>query len=204
MPGWQINIDGQNVTRHAEPAAWFDTWTVEDFTEMEKLQLAATHEAAHAVLMSLARVPVIQVHVRTYSELGHCGAGAMGTVEIGPYSTDLGDLCYALAAGERAEERLLHEEDLWTVARAWAVERHAVSDRNEITTVIREHASQVLTYGRSQQWNDLSVIHNHTDHVLDLHWPTVRRLADELAQRRQLSAAQVQDITKIPNPAVPA
>ncbi|OLZ72546.1 hypothetical protein AVW11_03910 [Streptomyces amritsarensis] len=204
MPGWHPNIDGRGITRHIEPDRWTDTWTVEGLTEQQKLRSTATHEAAHAVLMSLARVPVLSITVCTYSDLKYCDAGSMGAVDIGPYDTDLLQLCHALAAGERAEECLLRESGLWSVDRAWTVERHASSDRHEIATVIRKHSSQILTYGQSEDWNDLATIHRNTDATIARHWAPIRELADELVVHRQLTAERVQDITKIPNPAPPA
>lgn len=204
MPGWRENVDWQHITRHREPEKWVSTWAVEEFTEQEKLQATAIHEAAHAVLLSVARVPVLSVAVRTYSELRYCGAGSMGAVDIGPYNTDLFGLCIAFAAGERAEERHLHETGKWTVERAWTIERHAYSDRQMIAAAISGCGNPPLTYGQTEHWNDLTSIHPSTDRTLDQYWVGIRRLADELVRHRRLTAEQVQDITKIPNPAVTA
>lgn len=198
--GWHVNRDRRQITRHPEPDHWVNTWEVEALSEQEKLHNTATHEAAHAVLWALAGVPILDVTVRTMTEAAK--GFALGVTVKGPFHAAIYPVLLGACAGERAEDRWLHETGLWNEERAWVVERLARSDRREAATCIREASSRVLTCQSNGEWNDLPTIHDHTDKALDDHWASVTALAEALVQKRHLDERQIADIAGITNPAV--
>jgi hypothetical protein len=199
---WHVNRNHRHITRHPEPEHWFDKWAVEAFTEQEKLRSTAVHEAAHAVLLAVAGVPVLSVTVRTMTEA--VGSTPSGETQRGPFRVQLRDLLVGLCAGERAEERWLHETSLWNAQRAWAAERSAHGDRQEVDDFIHQASGLYLTYRSTGKWNDLAELHDHTDRALTDHWRSITALAEALVQKRHLDARQVADFASITNPAVGA
>jgi hypothetical protein len=196
---WHANRNLAHTTRHPEPDHWIHTWDAEGFTEDQKLHGTAIHEAAHAVLMCAAGVPIHSVLVRTMSETTN--GLPSGENDRGPYSVDLVDLLAGLCAGERAEDRWLRAAGLWTPERAWAIERHARNDRAMADDTIHDTNQIHLTYGASSHWNDLASIHTHTDQVVDQYWANITDLADALIVHRSLNAQQIARIARIDNPA---
>ncbi|WP_121701531.1 hypothetical protein [Streptomyces sp. E5N298] len=196
---WHVNRNYRHITRHPEPAQWTDKWSVEGFTEAEKLHGTAIHEAAHTVLLATAGVPVHSVTIRAMSEA--VGRLASGETLRGPFNVVLQDLLVGLCAGERAEDRWLHETGMWNLDRAWAAERSAINDRQEIDNFTYQTTSLHLTYRSSGTWHDLATLHEHTDRALDTHWARIRDLAVALVEARHLNARQIADIARIHNPA---
>jgi hypothetical protein len=198
---WHVNRNPDHTTRHPEPTGgWHHTWKIERFTEEQKLQGTAIHEAAHTVLYCAAGAPITSVLVRTMSE-SDGSVLANGQTTHGPYRIDLSDLLTALAAGERAEDRWLREVGLWTPERAWAIERHAREDRRAAARTITSTGRE-MTVGTSSHWSDLASIHQRADEAIDKRWSSITALATALLRYRHLDAQQIQDITGIPNPAL--
>lgn len=196
---WHANNNPAHTTRHPEPDQWNHTWDVEDFTETQKLHGTAVHEAAHAVLLCVAGVPIHGVLVRTMTET--TGGLPSGENDRGPYSVNLFDLLAGLCAGERAEDRWLRTAGLWTPDRAWAIERHARNDRAMADATIHDTNQVHLTYGADDRWNDLAAIHRHTNEAVDQYWSNITDLADALIVHRSLNAQQIAQIARIGNPA---
>ncbi|WP_275558531.1 hypothetical protein [Streptomyces sp. 5-6(2022)] len=198
---WHVNRNPAHITRHAEPDCnWVHTWRVENFTEDQKLYGTAVHEAAHAVLLCAAGVPIHSITVRTMTDAAAASL-PNGENTRGPYKVALYDLLTGLCAGERAEDRWLHQTNLWTPNRAWAIERHARNDRTMAYQAIQDTADLPLTYGQSSDWTDLAVIHDHTDQAIDRYWSNITDLADALITHRHLNAKQIVRIARIDNPA---
>ncbi|MGW4825739.1 hypothetical protein ACWEP4_44560 [Streptomyces sp. NPDC004227] len=199
---WHVNRNRRHTTRHPEPEQWTDKWAVEAFTEAEKLHGTAIHEAAHTVLLCAAGVPVHSVLVRTMAEAAD--TLPTGEVERGSYSVPLYDLLAGFCAGERAESRWLRETGMWTIERAWAAERGAQNDRHVADQALFDTAGRHLTYGRTDDWNDLTAIHTHTDQAIAKHWASITDLAAALVRERHLNAQQIADIARVDNPAAGA
>jgi hypothetical protein len=196
---WHTNRNRRHTTRHPEPEQWTDKWAVEDFTEMEKLQSTAIHEAAHTVLLATAGVPIYSVTVRTMSEA--VGDIPSGETHRGPFRVQLQSLLVGLCAGERAEDRWLRETGKWNVRRAWAAERSAIHDREEVDGFIDRASGKYLTCQSNGAWNDLATLHEHTDRALAEHWDSVTDMADALVQDRHLDARQIAWIARVDNAA---
>ena len=197
---WHVNRNRRHTTRHPEPERWTDKWAVEGFTEMEKLRSTAIHEAAHTVLLVTAGVPIYSVTVRTMSEA--VGDIPSGETHRGPFRVQLQSLLIGLCAGERAEDRWLREAGKWNVRRAWAAERSAIHDREEVDAFIDRASSKYLTCKSNGAWHDLATLHDQTDRALDEHWGRINDLAEALVQARRLDARQIAEIARISNPAV--
>lgn len=197
---WHVNRNHRHITRQPEPEQWIDKWSVEGFTQMEKLHSTAFHEAAHTVLLVIAGVPIHYVAVRTMTEA--VGDLPSGETYRGPFRAELQALLVGLCAGERAEDRWLRETGMWNADRAWASERSASHDRDEIDHFIHRATEVHLTYQSSGAWHDLATLHALTDRALDRHWKRISDLAEALVEARRLDARQIADIARINNPAV--
>lgn len=198
---WHANRNPAHTTRHPEPDhQWIHTWRVENLTETQKLHGTAIHEAAHAVLLCTAGVPIHSVTVRTMTEAAAASLPS-GENDRGPYKVALYDLLTGLCAGARAEDHWLQQNGLWTPGRAWAIERHAIGDRTMTAQALQDAADLPLTYGNSGDWNDLAVIHDHTDQAIDRHWLNITDLAEALVTHRHLNAQQIARVARITNPA---
>lgn len=189
MPGWHDNRDGYR-TRWAPPApsdldAHRNFRDFLELTESQELECTAVHEAAHAVLFHLAGATVEHVGIRMRREAtGH--PARVGVTEV-DYNLTLGSLFPALAAGERAEDRLLHEQRLWSPRRAWAVERLASGDRARIERTLLECTGRSMTYGTApSSCCDYQNLHRATDAALTSAWSAVRTVADALVEHRHL------------------
>ena len=101
----------------------------------------------------------------------------------------------ALAAGERAETRWLHESGLWTPTRGWAVEWLASNDREKARTWVRDIFDEEMTYGIDPgQTTDYETSHNRADKALDAVWEAIRAVADALVSCRRLTGTQIAEI----------
>ncbi|MCF3104504.1 hypothetical protein IPZ58_23335 [Streptomyces roseoverticillatus] len=95
------------------------------------------------------------------------------------------------AAGERAEDRRLREEGLWTPERAWVAERTAASDRQRVVEVLRADRGMTLSYGHAPAGHfNYATVMAAADAALHHLWDRVLSLAAALDQRGQLTGRQ--------------
>lgn len=192
---WAVNRDGI-PTRHPEPACWGRVTTTTEVLALDSEQsllMSATHEAGHAALWASMGVPLARVWVRTVAEaVAAEGSGsAAGGVVAGGSSTPIPHLgaMAAAAAGERAEDRWLHENGLWTEARAWVVERHSMHDRVYAFRLVSKdpESEDRLTFGEQPGHPlDYATAHDEADARLEELWPAVLRISNALASKREL------------------
>ncbi|MGW2844657.1 hypothetical protein [Streptomyces sp. NPDC001274] len=150
-------------------------------------------------------------YVRAIHEAGHAVAGLIGGAHLhhaqiakGPATTPEGGvtrLCnladgnaYAIfsAAGERAVDRWLHEDGLWTPERAVANEVGAHGDRHSFLAV-----NPHVGFGDKQI--DYTVVHDLADNFLDQHWAAVTRVAHALVEHTRLDGDEIARIAGMSN-----
>lgn len=165
----------------------------------QSLLMSATHEAGHAALWASLGVPLARVWVRTVTEAvaaDGSGSAAGGVVAGGEGSTSIPHLgaMASAAAGERAADRWLHENGLWTEARAWVVERHSMDDRVYAFRLVAKNpeSKDRLTFGeRPGHPLDYATAHDEADARLEELWPGVLRIANALVAKRELNDDEV-------------
>lgn len=107
---------------------------------------------------------------------------------------DLWGEVLATAAGERANDRWLREQSLWTPLAALITEVCADGDRDEITAAhpyIGFGASAALDYG---------VLHTAADQLLDTYWPQITAVAEALADRQHMTGDEIAARADMANP----
>jgi hypothetical protein len=201
---WHLNTDRPLHTRHPEPQGWTrgtiaSTWHVLALPPDVEMMCNAIHEAGHAAVMLDHGIPVISMVVYTEKEARDKPARA--TTIKGECNVDYMRIARALAAGERAVDKWLREERYWTPERAWAAERLACSDREELEQIARTYMRGELTYGRNPSSPlDYRYICDGADEVLLPLWRGVLALAGELVKRRSLTGAQVAAVISATTP----
>jgi hypothetical protein len=192
-----IDINGQPYpTRHTAPDygpnsdAYHD-----DLTHQQRDQLRAIHEAAHAVAGLTARGCIHYAKITPTAELVAAPPTAGGIKSGDVYVcnlTDGQDIAVLLGAGERAEDRWLRQNNLWTETRAFGIELGAYSDRRKFLD-LNPH------FGFGADHNDYRVVHDLADELIDRHWDAITAVADVLAERLRLTGDLVADLARMPN-----
>lgn len=141
----------------------------------------AVHEAAHAV-----------VHLAGGAEL--LSVSAVDRLTLARYAGwEAGDsadsLVAASAAGERAGDRWLREQGLWTPHRAVANEVGAHHDRD----VVLRYTGAHFGIGSGP---DYLLVHDLADAALDRRWRQVLAVASALLEHDTLTGAQVAEILR--------
>lgn len=151
----------------------------------QRRRYRAVHEAGHALLFAEFGIPFLWVEV---DDIG-------GQVMTAGGPRELGAQLVAVAAGERAADRWLRKEGLWTPQRGWANEVAAADDREHIRQRVHTHLGAELTYGiRDDPARDLEALQAVADCELDRLWPRVTRLAAALDHCGRLSHEQARDL----------
>jgi hypothetical protein len=172
-------------TRHQPPAEWELTGQVQAYTAEQQIMNTAVHESGHAVAYLAHGLEVSSVAV--HDPDADSGV-SMGEVDCVPASGPMLSFVLPAAAGERAEDRWMRENGLWTSGRAWATERHAWMDRRHIAGLVSQAPGRELTFGVSpDSWSDHAWITTRVDEVLDPLWDRVLTLADYLAKHRYVT-----------------
>ncbi|MFF3128531.1 hypothetical protein ACFVRD_41110 [Streptomyces sp. NPDC057908] len=150
-------------------------------------------------------------YARAIHEAGHAVAALIGGAHLhraqivkGPATTPEGGVTHACnlsdghayatfsAAGERAVDRWLHEDGLWTPDRAIATEVGAHGDRHSFL-LINPHV------GFGDKEIDYTVVHDLADNFLEQHWAAVTRVAHALTDRAHLTGDEIARIAGLPN-----
>ncbi|MFD8226901.1 hypothetical protein ACFV16_22320 [Streptomyces massasporeus] len=155
--------------------------------------MRAVHEAAHAVAVLSGGGYVHDVTTSTTAALRSHEPTAHGVASGATRVCNLTDMTFAafFGAGERAEDRWLRENGLWTSTLAAGVELGAYGDRK---TLLRSNPH--VGFGAGQ---DYVIVHDLADHVLDEHWLRVFAVAGELVTRLRLDGDEVADLAGLPN-----
>jgi hypothetical protein len=173
----------------APPGAGGTLRPILNLPHQHRRRYRAIHEAGHATLFAESGIPFHWV------EVDHSGGQVM--TADGP--RDLGAQLVGVAAGERAADRWLHENGLWTPWRGWATEVAGIDDRDHIRQRIRTHLGAELTYGtQADPARDLEALQAVADRELDRLWPRVLCLAHALDEHGQLTYAQAVEAAAIP------
>ncbi|MEV6165709.1 hypothetical protein AB0L71_28115 [Streptomyces sp. NPDC052052] len=192
-----ITINGQPYpTRHPCPD---DVTTTEDcFDDLpvhHHQYLTAVHEAGHAVAALVARACVHSATIKPLSELVTATPTTTGTSHGNTINCNFPDgqtSATCLGAGERAADRWLHQNNLWTPRRALGIELSAYGDRCEFLA-----ANPHFGFGADR--NDYRVVHDLADQLITQHWDAVTAVADALVTRLHLTGDQIARIADLPN-----
>lgn len=165
-------------------------WTNESGGQMDLLR--AIHEAAHAVAglaagsyVHDARISVTdELRADTDEVLG--GEARVCNIPNGLHFITI------MGAGERANDRWLHETGLWTPFRAVGAELGAYGDRCNILRV-NPHL------GFAGGSNDYLVVHHIADQFVEEYWGRITAVGIVLAERLHLTGDEIADLVGLPN-----
>lgn len=153
----------------------------------------------HLVTALSVGIHVIDVTLTPGNAQHPCGP-ISGATQIGRVAVPPPDYLTMLAAGELAHQRWLREAGLYTLARAWAVERGALDDTTKAIGVLQ-------TYQPGLEDNAYRQIfwqyRPGTQDILDANWQRVLDIAAPLAGNGHLSGEEASDRAGLPNPPEP-
>jgi hypothetical protein len=162
-------------------------------TDEQRDRMRAIHEAGHAVAVLATGGYVHHAWIHTTRELQTASGQQHVTGRTEACGVSNGrDFVTTMAAGERAEERWLHDTGLWTSDIAVGVEYGAYSDRLEI---LRLNPGLGFQGGAG----DFLIVHQLADQFLAEHWNAVTTVAAVLAQRLHLTGAEIAEFSGLPN-----
>lgn len=175
-------------TRHNEPniRSAYSTGALLGLTAEQSRRQIAVHESAHFVLFRHFGITPEYITI-TESEFLDDGRFqgwvSSGHVRTPAFRMNREEYFQCLAAGERAEDRLMREEGYWTRTRAWAVELNNTatgsSDRRVAEAVLKDCTGADMVYdldGSDPDHNWYS-IQDRTDWTLDRNWDCIMNLA---------------------------
>lgn len=149
--------------------------------------IRAIHEAAHAVTALAGGGHLHHAQIETLDSATDNG----GVTEA--CGLDDGTLFAVFSgAGERANDRWLHEAGLWTPRLAVAVESGARGDRAKFLQV-----NPHVGFGDRQV--DYRAVHDLADQAIDRHWAAITTVADALVIHIRLDGDAIADLAGIPN-----
>ncbi|MEU2873779.1 hypothetical protein ABZ769_32020 [Streptomyces olivoreticuli] len=214
MTPWHLNSDQHLYTRHPEPEDWSqgDTFLYEylDFSDATLRRFIAVHEAGHAVLDMAFGIPVAEIHL--CDDLGKTPGtrsdelpdAAAWVKTGGQWSVSYMRYAAMCAAGERAQDRWLRENGLWTQERAWVCERGASSDREQIEGSLRTHCRKELHFNPTAAFGvQYRTVQAVADSALSHLWDRLLRLAAAVDEHGHLTgrqAARYADMTCVAIP----
>lgn len=173
---------------------------LDDLTNDQQDHLRAVHEAAHAVIGLAAGAYVHYAKISTTAVLRDTSAvpdwappnAVPGGDTRACNLTDGLDFIVFLGAGERAEDRWLREQGLWTPSRAVGVELGAYGDRRHVLR-LNPH------FGFEGGVADYLIVHHFADRFVSEHWHAITTVAAVLATRLHLTGDEIADLTGLPN-----
>lgn len=212
---WTFYDPTGHWTRNPAPAGWpygnAPVLPVLDLSSARIRMFTAVHEAAHAVVAAAhplyvpdggpngpMRLDGVQLYPREMEgrPLNRTGTSFLGPME----NVDYYDFTVWCAAGERANERWLDEEGLWTPRRGWVAESGGFDDRCNASTIDPRWRLAYTDEGRARceadgvspvDWTDAQ---READELLDELWPYVLRVAGLLFTHGRLTGHQVRAI----------
>lgn len=191
MTTWHtfVDVEGQPYpTRHRAYFSDPDEAHRLDLTSDHIQQLRAVHEAAHAVV---ALTGGAHLHYAQITPAGQ-DKGGVGGITHACHVVG-GELFVTFCgAGERAADRWLREQNLWTPERAVRAEVGAAKDRR-----MALDANPHVGFGDREA--DYRVVHDLADRAIDQYWPAITAVADVLAEQEYLSGDEVARIVGHPN-----
>lgn len=181
-------------TRHPVPAWAEDRGEslLSSLTDAQRDQMRAVHEAAHAVGILAGGGYLHQAWIRTTPDVRAAGIGSIAGRVNGCAMRSGLDVAIMSGAGERAEDRWLHETGLWSPAVAVGVEYGAYSDRLEVLALNP-------TLGFDGGACDYLVVHHLADTFVAAHWDAITAVAPVLAERLELTGDEIADLAGMPN-----
>ncbi|MDX3839582.1 hypothetical protein [Streptomyces europaeiscabiei] len=192
IASWHTNLYVDGVaypTRHYAHLDEDDDGTEADLglTDEEVQYIRAIHEAGHAVTALSGGGHLHHAQIETPdSAVDHGGV---------TYACGLsdGNLFAAFSgAGERANDRWMRENGLWTPRRAVAVESGARGDRAAFLR-INPHV------GFGDRQVDYRAVHDIADQAVHHYWREISAVADALVQQIHLGGDRIADLIGIPN-----
>ncbi|WP_331742582.1 hypothetical protein [Kitasatospora sp. NBC_00039] len=169
----------ETYSRHPEPAVWCCHGHVPGLDHATYRRAVSVHEAGHTVVALHVGMHVQGVEIVEHTRDVGCGPRLEleGTMSPGPNELAYSALVKQLAAGERAEQRWLRDNGLWTQDRGWAAEMGALHDRDAAVPSLRALAES--DDPARLLWTYL-YFGNQVEDVLDLHWAEVLVLGEAL------------------------
>lgn len=163
----------------AEFAAGLSLYAILDWDDSLLRRSIAVHEAGHALLDFAFGIRVQEMRIDP--GLGKDPDGPP-TAYVKVDACDVPFLRFAAmcAAGERAQDRWMREQGLWTPARAWCVERTATDDRAQAAEALKPCGIPVRFADATGRGIHYQTIQDTADAALGHLWPRVLRLAEAL------------------------
>lgn len=193
----EVGVNGEPYpTRNSTPnwQATSDEY-LGDLTDAQSTEMRAIHEAAHAVAALAGGGHVHYAKLAPAAQLKAMPNGGSGVESGDVFACNLTeglDVARFLGAGERAEDRWLHQTGLWTPSRAVGIEMGARSDRRFFLD-LNPH------FGFGVDARDYRVVHDLADEFIDRHWTAITAVADVLVTRLHLTGAQISALAHLPN-----
>lgn len=163
-------------------------------TDDQREMMRAVHESAHAVATLAGGGYVHDVTTSTTAALRGALPADQGIATGNTRACNLPDgqsWAVFLGAGERAEDRWLRENGLWTPSRGAGVELGAYSDRKQLLA-----QNPHIGFGSGQ---DYSIVHDLADQLVSEHWGPVLAVAEALAARLHLTGREVSVLAGLSN-----
>jgi hypothetical protein len=173
---------------------------LDDLTDEQRDHLRAVHESAHAVSALAAGAHVHYAKISTTTALRSTSdvpdwappkAIPGGDTRVCDLTDGL-DFITFMGAGERAEDRWLREQGLWTPVRSVGVEIGAYGDRDHVLH-LNPH------FGFEGGPADYLVVHHFADHAINRHWDAITAVAAALATTLHLTGDQIASLADLPN-----
>ncbi|MEU1779253.1 hypothetical protein ABZ545_07155 [Streptomyces abikoensis] len=207
MSTWHLNSDQPLYTRQPEPEEWTRGTSASGFSFLRfdaatLRRSVAVHEAGHAILDFASGIPVVEIHL--CDDLGKVpGEGGAAWVKCGSgWTVPCMSYLAMCAAGERALDRWMREEGLWTPDRAWVAERASTEDRRMADHAVRTSMGMELIYGPGIGI-DYADVQAAADTDLDPLWDRVLRLAAAVDEHGHLTGREAARYAGMTDVAVP-
>ncbi|MEU8101771.1 hypothetical protein [Streptomyces rubiginosohelvolus] len=192
-----ITINGQPYyTRHPVPDhgpnsdAYLHT-----LTHQQRDHLRAIHETAHAITALATGAHLHYAQVTTTNLLTNTpltDTGTLGGTTRICNTQDGRSFAAYLGAGERAEDRWLRQNNLWTPLLAAGIELGAYGDRQTLLA-----ANPHIRFGIDH--NDYTVVHDLADQIITTHWDAITRIAGVLKARLHLTGDEIAGLAGLTN-----
>jgi hypothetical protein len=163
------------------------------FTPEQSRVQTAVHELGHALVWLHHGVHVKRVSLRQEIRAGHAVDGGAETGPVQDNSLMLG-WALGLVAGERAVDRWLLAEGLWTPSRAAWAELSAKHDRDQVLTSTIDPRPAFGTGGA-----DYADLHELADQALAKVWERLLKAVPVLLLRKAISGAELARLSGLTN-----